>query len=298
MGRAFTKIVTSPPVTEAQVLKVMRPVKPNSSLALIDLLTQGGRERSCSTEDDKSGAAFGPVRNALANHAIVEKEEAVLPDVRTLFRTLSPHKDSALTVDSKTPKSLGSHAPRMPDWHQDSNQRQRIKDSRCRTIHSDLLESPGEHRLQQTLKGVTRKTPIISGISEPSDNRMSAQRYQQHLSPNQLQRAAYSPQTGWQRQRSRAIAVKPRSREQQQADEVAEFSEQSNQQMYDWATWRMYHRIVDYRRTKGFPRATSESSPENKDHSFAYEGEPSNENMGQSLHCPQNDYGEIFEMDL
>jgi hypothetical protein len=93
------------------------------------------------------------------------------------------------------------------------------------------------------------------------------------------------------RPRSRSIAIK---RTHRCAEELAASqTEESNERMYDWATWRMYNRIVDHRRYQNFgpPGPLPVSVP----HSTPQPGQDSNLSIGSSDLTYD---GGVFELEI
>jgi hypothetical protein len=91
------------------------------------------------------------------------------------------------------------------------------------------------------------------------------------------------------RPRSRAIAIKRGDRCAE--DLAASQTEESNERMYDWATWRMYNRIVDHRRNQNFgvPGPLPVSIPRSKPQPVA----------GLPQHVSDRTYdGEVFELEI
>lgn len=92
--------------------------------------------------------------------------------------------------------------------------------------------------------------------------------------------------------RSRSIAIKtPQNASYASQSEINATDEESasNERMYDWATWRMYNRIVDHRRNQRLP-SSSHMLPE-----------PSSNLHTMSVPGPSPDYfhdGEVFELEI
>lgn len=92
--------------------------------------------------------------------------------------------------------------------------------------------------------------------------------------------------------RSRSIAIKspqPLCHVSQADTMAAEEDSASNERMYDWATWRMYNRIVDHRRNQRL--------------SLPSLSQPEASTASNAITLPQTalddyDHGEVFEMEI
>ena len=112
-----------------------------------------------------------------------------------------------------------------------------------------------------------------------------------------LTRNSYGSNNSYSRPRSRAIAIK---RSRRCAEEIAASqTEESNEKMYDWATWRMYNRIVDHRRNQqnlGLPGPLPVSTNHLKRSSSSSTTEGTDSTLTQ-LSDRRLD-GEIFELEI
>jgi hypothetical protein len=129
-------------------------------------------------------------------------------------------------------------------------------------------------------------------MSTPTPSTMSPPYHQGHNSYQKAQQTQWTDNTS--RPRSRAIAIKNRDR---CAEDLASSqNEATSERMYDWATWRMYNRIVDHRRNQMFSAPSSLPSPVDQPDSLH------EQNMTfASNYLPSSDYvhdGEVFELDI
>jgi hypothetical protein len=96
------------------------------------------------------------------------------------------------------------------------------------------------------------------------------------------------------RPRSRSIAIK-RTHHRCAEELAASQTEESNERMYNWATWRMYNRIVDHRRYQNFgaPGPLPVSAPHSKP-------QPAQDSdLWSSIGSSDLAYdGEVFELEI
>ncbi len=95
-----------------------------------------------------------------------------------------------------------------------------------------------------------------------------------------------------QSRRSRSIAIKtPQHASYASQSEISASEEDSasNERMYDWATWRMYNRIVDHRRNQPLPSPSQRLS------------DPPINSFAMNASEPSSEYfhdGEVFELEI
>ena len=133
----------------------------------------------------------------------------------------------------------------------------------------------------RTLIGTSIDTSIDTSIYTSIDNSytMINEQRQNNPSPESISRP-----------RSRSIAIKKLDR---CAEELAlSQHEITSEKMYDWATWRMYNRIVDHRRNQQ-KSTTKNSAPMDATQACEYRGV---EDMAHTQ--DSSDYGEVFELDI
>jgi hypothetical protein len=125
-------------------------------------------------------------------------------------------------------------------------------------------------------------TPTIGTMSTPYQHGHSSY---QHVQQTQWAENTSPPP------RSRVIAIKNRDRCAE--DLTSSQDEATCELMYDWATWRMYNRIVDHRRNQKLSAPSYLLSPvEQPEQYMAF----------ASNHLPSSDYvndeQEVFELDI
>lgn len=109
------------------------------------------------------------------------------------------------------------------------------------------------------------------------------------------------------RSRTRSIAIKRTPQQARKREEPDDISEGSN--MYDWATWRMYNRIVDHRRKNSvrsynYYDDSTEASTETQQsypHFRAMSTMVNAADYEHSFPLDQPEYlleGEVFDLDL
>jgi hypothetical protein len=182
--------------------------------------------------------------------------DLLVPGLGTDFFLRSPFEnlnleDSSTRADTGL-KSAGARRAHVPGSYgdhsllQSSMQVPTIRPSResevlCQIQESGpLVSSSTPHQLQysQTMAEASNNSTIISNCYNPGYHNYIRSRPSQWADNDNM-----NP-----RPRSRAIAIK---RSKRYSDDLASgHSEESSEKMYDWATWRMYNRIVDHRRNQ------------------------------------------------
>jgi hypothetical protein len=113
----------------------------------------------------------------------------------------------------------------------------------------------------QALQNASDLSQSSSQLVQPSekDTTMNSSPTLHSIPPNQGYQEPHQ-QSMWvdnkSRPKSKAIAIKRNNRRPEECI-AAGLSEASSEQMYDWATWRMYNRIVDHRRNQRQTMRTS-----------------------------------------
>ena len=92
---------------------------------------------------------------------------------------------------------------------------------------------------------------------------------------------------------SRPIAIKRTTRDMNAEDEIREMENAANE--YDWATWRLYSRIIDYRQKHSIKYVPAKPA-ESQDSSEA--GPLKDGNLASTQNQDYSHYGEVFELDL
>jgi hypothetical protein len=112
-------------------------------------------------------------------------------------------------------------------------------------------------------------------------------------SSHNQQHAHWSDHTS--RPRSRAVVIKtPTNR--YHTDDLAS-TEESNERMYDWATWRMYNRIVDHRRNQRFSTPTRLPMSAAEQQAGRYIDSQA-QNFGTTISPDYSLDGAVFELDI
>jgi hypothetical protein len=208
-----------------------------------------------------------------------------MPDIRTLLRTVrARNSESVLGSDSQTVADLlvpglgtdfflrspfENHNPEDSSTRADTG----LKSAGARRSHVPGIH--GDHSLLQSSMQVptirhSRESEVIcqnqdsgplvsSSTTQPSQySQTMAEANNNSINMNNSYNPGYhnyirSRPSQWAdnmntRPRSRAIAIK---RSKRYSDDMASgHSEETSEKMYDWATWRMYNRIVDHRRNQ------------------------------------------------
>jgi hypothetical protein len=127
-------------------------------------------------------------------------------------------------------------------------------------------------------------------MSTPTTDTMSTPYQPGHSSFQQLQQSQWADDT-CPPPISRSIAINTRDRCAE--DLTSSQDEATCELMYDWATWRMYNRIVDHRRNQKISASSYLPSPVEQPEQYM---------ASASNHLPSPDYvhveQDIFELDI
>jgi hypothetical protein len=161
-----------------------------------------------------------------------------------------------------------------------------------------------DHKISSPLKanlGNSSKQ-FIENPPPTSDKTMIAQRLPKEYLPTRRIDMPSEEARPSRRVRSRAIAIK-RPSTNEQLDEIRQSTVAAE---YDWATWRMYNRIIDHRQryplnyhpndsmSREDQSSTSAAGHGTKESTFPQEFE----NLPVSSEPTYPEYGEVFELDL
>jgi hypothetical protein len=171
-----------------------------------------------------------------------------------------------------------------------------------------LLPSSSSERTVQALQDASDASQDSSQLGQPTKQNTT-----NNMNSTQLHN--FPPNQGYQEQqqsmwvdnksrpRSKAIAIK-RNNNRCPEECSASLSEASSERHYDWATWRMYNRIVDHRRNQRHTTMSSSLPPLAMDHHHANQGLT---HPDDRMHADRfqsrgaADYihdGEVFELDF
>jgi hypothetical protein len=208
-------------------------------------------------------------------------ENILVPVYAEVLRSKSPH--------------LGDSNPHASRQAPDSYQHPGLQPLPVHTIRSDLESSIEGNKHNQESSLATKLNILNLRASQTAENiiHSTMDATTTSASLHNQQQAHCSDHTS--RPRSRAIAIKtPTNR--YHTDDLAS-SEESNERMYDWATWRMYNRIVDHRRNQRFSTPTRlPMSAAEQQASRCIDSEA--QNFGTTLSPDYSLDGAVFELDI
>ena len=280
----------------------------NKPISLLDLAfySMGAKkDRGTVDREESKGHALALLSSDLQQvtasaHAIVD--DPTIPEIRALRTVRSEPSDSIiLGTDSKTVSeillpNLDTNFLLCPFEKGEERTRAKREDPTCGPRCSNV-ESSSESGSELPSQNQEAQACVPSSLDHKNSTESQILASNEHLNTtmssskqqgSQLQRQ----NTDSPRPRSRAIAIK--SQERCAAELAMSQSEVSSEKMYDWATWRMYNRIVDHRRNQRFTSPEFTSLPVEQPQAY-------NHSQVSTSNILSPDYiydGEVFELDI
>jgi hypothetical protein len=228
-----------------------------SKMSLVDMFAYGCKSAGLDHDHRRNSSVYSIPTSESAtcfeshgNSTPIVGDQLRVPSIR--IRRTGGQTKIGFDGSSDTHPPSDAYAPNQYNTHEESNRRRlfpsekqlrRHKTETSQTVQAHLQNASDLSRHSSQLVGPGEKNIMNSRLHTPP--------------PHQ----GYQPQeqSMWvdnkSRPKSKAIAIKRNNRCPEECS--ASLSEASSERMYDWATWRMYNRIVDHRRNQRQSMRTS-----------------------------------------
>lgn len=294
-------VYSSPTTKDSQKLKATdmegEKIWRSTHLSLVDLFSFGSKN---ARREIVNGGNLRDSRDCSSskNDASMVDFQVRVPTVRAL-RTVrgndSVNDGQAAMISRILVPGLQSDLPRSPVWNEEDGHH----NARAR----EVVMNPRQHT-GRTIRESARESSSVRTPGPPTLTNQNQQRMQQATPNNTMSNTppSYShlPAQPWadnlRRPRSCAIAIKNQNH--YNPEEGMASTEESNERMYDFATWRMYNRIVDHRRIQQENGAPAQLPLAADPHAYNMNDDRDADRDAGHYAPPASDYGEVFELDI